>query len=455
MLEKIIAKLENKNIAILGFGREGKSTYTFIRKHMGNIPLTIVDKKDYSDDELVKDDANLTFVSGDNYLDDLNKYDLIMKTPGISLKDIHNEQVLNKITSQIELVLEVNRQNIIGITGTKGKSTTSSLTYEVIKAQNPNVYLMGNIGVPVLSEIDNIQKDSLLVIEMSSHQLEFLKYSPHIGCILNLYQDHLDHAGNVDHYYNIKMNMFRNQTNKDYAFYSSDNEELNKRVKELKPHSLLTDIRFDDKDIHPNCIRLKNHKYVFINQRLVYEDGKRNIIGDHNLKNIMFVLGIAHILGLDLNKAQETISNFKGLKYRMEYIGTNNDVKYYNDTIATIPEATMNAINAIGDVDTLIFGGLDRHIDYTKFTEFLSTCNVSNLVCMPTTGTNIGNILKENTNKNILFANTLDEAYALSQKYTKKGHSCLLSPAAASYEFFKNFEEKGAAFESIVKQNKN
>ena len=454
MLEKIIAKLKNKNIAILGFGREGKSTYTFIRKHLGDIPLTIVDKKDYSSDELVKDDNNITFVSGDTYLDNLDQYDLIMKTPGISLKDIHNEEALKKITSQIELILEVNRQNIIGITGTKGKSTTSSLTYEVIKAQNPNVFLLGNIGVPVLSEIEEIQSDSILVIEMSSHQLEFLKYSPHIGCILNLYQDHLDHAGNVDHYYNIKLNMFRNQTSKDYGLYSSDNEELNKRVHEVNPKSTLYDIRFDELDKHQNSIRIKDKKYVFINNRLIYEDGKRNIIGDHNLKNIMFVLGIANILGLDLKKAADTISKFKGLKYRMEYIGKVNDIAYYNDTIATIPEATMNAINAIGNVDTLIFGGLDRHIDYTNFTEFLRTCNVSNLICMPTTGTNIGNVLKEKTTKNILFANTLEEAYNLSQKYTKKGNSCLLSPAAASYEFFKNFEEKGAAFEEIVNKNK-
>ena len=450
MIDKILNKLRNKNIAILGFGREGKSTYEFIRKHLGDIPLTIVDKKDYSNDELVVNDNNITFIFGDTYLDNLNQFDLIMKTPGISLKDIKDENVLSKITSQIELVLEVNRENIIGITGTKGKSTTSSLTYEVIHDQNPNVYLMGNIGIPVLAELDDVKEDSLLVIEMSSHQLEFLKYSPHIGCILNLYQDHLDHAGNVDHYYNIKLNMFRNQSNKDYGFYSSDNEELNKRVKEVKPRSLLTDIRFDDKDIHPNCIRIKDNKYVFINNRLVYTDGKRNIIGNHNLKNIMFVLGIANLLGLDLNKAADTISKFKGLKYRMEYINTVNDIKYYNDTIATIPEATMNAIEAINDVDTLIFGGLDRHIDYSKFIDYLINCNVNNLICMPTTGTNIGNILKEKTNKNVLFANTLDEAYNLSQKYTKKGNSCLLSPAAASYEFFKNFEEKGAAFESIV-----
>jgi UDP-N-acetylmuramoylalanine--D-glutamate ligase len=137
----------------------------------------------------------------------------------------------------------------------------------------------------------------------------------------------------------------------------------------------------------------------------------------------------------------------------MEYIGTYNDISYYNDTIATIPAATINAVGAIKNVDTLIFGGMDRGIDYNEFIKFLEESNISNLVCMPTTGTNLGKILEEKTNKNIYFVNTLEEAYDVASSKTKKGYSVLLSPAAASYEFFKNFEEKGRAFEEIVKNN--
>ena len=182
----------------------------------------------------------------------------------------------------------------------------------------------------------------------------------------------------------------------------------------------------------------------------MYTDTERKLLGDHNLKNIMFVLTIAHLLNLDLDKAKETIKEFNGLKYRMEYIGKYNNIHYYNDTIATIPDATINAVKAIKNVDTLIFGGMDRKIDYSEFIEFLKNSEISNLICMPTTGTNIGKLLEE-TSKNILYASTLEEAYELSKKYTNEGMSCLLSPAAASYEFFKNFEEKGARFESIVK----
>lgn len=443
--EEIVKKLTGKNIAILGFGKEGKSTFNFIRKHLPDMPLTILDKA-----SITVDDDKLTIVSGDDYLNDLEKYDLIIKSPGISLKDIDYSKIQNKITSQLELLLEVNRKNIIGITGTKGKSTTTSLMYEVLKAQRDNVFLLGNIGVPVFDMIEEYNDKSLLVIEMSSHQLEFVKNSPHIAVILNLFQDHLDHDGSLEHYHNNKMNIFKYQTADDYAIYADDNEYLNAKMKTLNTDATKFNVRFDDENIFGNSVRIKNDK-VFINNELVYTDGERNLIGNHNLKNIMFVLTICKILGLDFEKARETILSFKGLKYRMEYIGTYHNIKYYNDTIATIPAATENAIEAIGDVDTLIFGGLDRGIDYKEFIDFLKNSKINNLICMPSTGTNIGHLLENCTTKNIKYVQTLEEANAMVLQYTTPGKSCLLSPAAASYEYFKNFEEKGKAFETIVK----
>lgn len=445
--EEIVKKLVGKNIAILGFGKEGKSTYNFIRKHLPDISLTVLDKA-----AITVDDDKVTIVSGDGYLNNLEKYDLIIKSPGISLKDIDYSKIQDKITSQLELLLEVNRKNIIGITGTKGKSTTTSLMYEVLKAQRDNVFLLGNIGVPVFDMIDEYNDKSLLVIEMSSHQLEFVKNSPHIAVILNLFQDHLDHDGSLEHYHNNKMNIFKYQTADDYAIYADDNEYLNAKMKILNTAATKFNVRFDDENIFGNAVRIKKDK-VFINDELVYTDGERNLIGNHNLKNIMFVLTICKILGLDFEKARETILSFKGLKYRMEYLGTYHNIKYYNDTIATIPAATENAVEAIGDVDTLIFGGLDRGIDYKEFIEFLKNSNINNLICMPSTGTNIGHLLEECTTKNIKYVQTLEEANAMALKYTTSGKSCLLSPAAASYEYFKNFEEKGKAFEEIVKDN--
>ena len=453
MIDRIISKLKDKKLAILGFGKEGKSTYSFIRKYLKDIHLTIIDMKDISNDEVFVGDNNVDFICGENYLSNLEIYDYIIKAPGVSLKDVKDIKVKEKVTSQLELLLEVNRDNIIGVTGTKGKSTTSSLLYEVFKDQNYDVYLLGNIGVPVLDNIELYKDDTLLVIEMSSHQLEFIEVSPHIGIVLNLFQDHLDHAGDLKHYHDNKMRMFKFQNENDIALYGDDNKYLHDRVVNDGYKSIFYDIRFDDSVGNENSVRIKD-KSIYLNNELLYVDGKRNLLGDHNLNNIMFIMTVAKLKGLDLEKAKETISNFKGLKYRMECVGSFNDITYYNDTIATIPEATINAIKAIGNVDTLIFGGMDRHIEYGEMIDFLEKSSITNLVCMPTTGFIIGNILKEKCDKNIFFVNTLEEAYQVSKVNTAKGMSCLLSPAAASYEFFKNFEEKGKAFEEIVRGDK-
>lgn len=451
MYKKIINKLKDKSLAILGFGKEGKSTYSFIRKYLPDKHLTILDLNDVSNNELLIDDNNLDIVCGEHYLDNLNAYDYIIKAPGISLKDLSDEKIKEKITSQLELLLEVNSKNIIGITGTKGKSTTSSLIYEVFKDQDKDVYLLGNIGVPVLDNIDDYKDDTILVIEMSSHQLEFIKVSPHIGIILNLFQDHLDHDGDLEHYHNNKMNMFKYQKSDDISIYGDDNEYLHSRIINGNYKGIFYDVRFDDSVGCEHSIRVKDNK-IYMNNEVLYTDGNRNLLGQHNLNNIMFVVAVCKLKNLDLEKASETIKKFKGLKYRMECIGTYDDITYYNDTIATIPEATISAIEALKDVDTLIFGGMDRHIEYDSLINYLEDSNINNLICMPTTGFTIGNILKDKCDKSIFFVNTLEEAYETAKKHTMKGKICLLSPAAASYEYFKNFEEKGKAFEDIVRR---
>ncbi|MBR4262043.1 MAG: UDP-N-acetylmuramoyl-L-alanine--D-glutamate ligase [Bacilli bacterium] len=448
MKDKIIEKFRNKNIAILGFGKEGISTYKFLREGLKDEKITIIDKVDKSNDEMFKDDKNVFFISGDNYLDNLDKFDYIVKSPGVNIKDIDISSFKERITSQLELLLEVYRDNIIGVTGTKGKSTTSSLIYEVLKDQGKDTYLVGNIGIPVLSEIDKYKKDTILVIEMSTQQLEFVKTSPHIGMILNLFQDHLDLTGTLEHYHNNKMNMFRYQNENDIAMYSSDNDYLIAKMKEYDYKAIKYDVRFDYENITDNSIRIKDGK-VYLGKELIYEDGERKLIGDHYLKDIMFVMGVAKILGLDLEKAKESIANFGGLKYRMECIGKYDGIIFYNDTIATIPEATINAIKALKTVDSLIFGGMDRNIDYSEFVKFLENSEISNLICMPTTGNKIGKLLEKK--KKVFYADTLEKAHEIAVKETKKDMICLLSPAAASYEFFKNFEEKGKKFEEIVK----
>jgi len=440
MQNEIINKLRNySNIAILGFGKEGMSTYNFIRRYDESIKLTIVDGK-----EIDVSNLSASYKKYNGVDTDLEEFDLIIKSPGIPIIGFRKE-IVSKMYSQMELLLEFYRKNVIGVTGTKGKSTTVSLLYNVFKDQTDKVCLVGNIGVPVLDKIEEFN-DSIIIAEMSSHQLETVDFSPHIGVILNLYSDHLDHAGTVENYHNSKMNIVRYQDNDDYAIYDADNYYLSKQdFSKIKSNKLTV-------STNKGTIYLDDDKIYLNDQFLLNKnDIKTNLIGEHNLKNIMFVILISQLYKLDLNKVLESIKKFKPLSHRIEYVGKYNDINFYDDAIATIPDATINAVKALKNVDTLIFGGMDRHIDYNLLIEYLNTGVVRNLICMPTTGYMVADKL---TNKdiNIYKIESLEEAVKLAKEVTEKEKICLMSPAAASYEYYKNFEEKGNAYQEFVKE---
>lgn len=448
MCNEIINYLSGKNIAILGFGLEGISTYNFIRKY-SNMNLTIIDKNDISNthSDILGGDTNITIISGDNYLVNLALYDLVIKSPGVILKEIDTSLI--NITSQLELLLEVDKKNVIGITATKGKSTTVSLMYNILKDQHYDVRLLGNIGKPIFDEIETFKEDTLIVVEASALQLEFVNISPHISAIINLYEDHLDHSGSVKHYHENKLNIFKYQDSKDYAIYCSDIEPLNSYINDSYK-SLKYRVQMNNKDITHNTTYV-NDDYVYINNDKIYNiNSKRNLIGEHNLRNIMITLTIANILNLDMDKTINTINKFKGLEHRLELVGNYNDVIYYNDSIATIPNATINGIEALKKVNTLIFGGMDRGIEYQELVEYLNTGKVKHLICMPTTGHKVGKLIT-NSDVFVYMVDTLEAAVLKAKEVTEKNTICLMSPAASSYEYFKNYIEKGNAYKKLVK----
>lgn len=439
MYNKILEHLKNKKIAIVGFGREGKSTYKFIRKYLNNQELEILDgnEKLLELNEELKNDKNLKIITGKNYLDNLEKYDLIIKSPGVKFKDLDISKFEDKITSQLGLTLDFYKQNVIGITGTKGKSTTTSLIFKVLKDQGYDAYLLGNIGIPIFDYIEKFNENSKLVIEMAALQLEYVKTSPHIGIILNLFEEHLDFFKSKEHYFLAKLNMFKYQDNSDYGLYTSSNETLDKYVQNGNYITNLIDINKE--------FKIENN-YVFYDNKKIYDsNSERLLLGKHNLTNIMFVLRLSELLKLDLQKTINTINQFKPLEHRMEYVATINGVKYYNDAIATIPEATINCVEALKDVDTIIFGGMDRGIDYNDLIDFFNKSKIKNFICMPDTGYKIG---KEIKSKNVYMVETLEDAVKKAKEVTK--NICVMSPAASSYNAFKNFEEKGRIYKELV-----
>ena len=452
MVEGLIEFLKDKNIIILGFGMEGETTYNFIRNHLPNQKLTIADMNEViiEDYPYLEEDKNTTLILGKNYLDNLDKYDVIIKTPGLSLKDIDISTFKDKITSQLELVMEYLNVYSIGITGTKGKSTTSTLMYQVIKDQGKDVMLLGNIGEPIFNRIDQMNEDTILVLEMSSHGLEFVKRSPNISILLNAFEEHLDHYVSLEKYIEAKFNIAKYQKDTDTFIYNFDNKLMNEIGYKHRENDIAVSILEEPNT--KNKVFLKEDDIYLNNELLFNKNLEMNLKGMHNINNIMFVITAAKILNLDIEKALETVSKFEPLEHRMEFVATINGVSYYNDSIATIPEATMNGVNAIKNINTLIVGGKDRGVNLQELIEFLGNSDIENIICLHTTGEYIYNKL-EKSDKNLFKVNNMESAVKIAKKVTKSGTNCLLSPAAASYGFFKNFKERGEIFKKCVMEN--
>lgn len=450
MIEDLLNYLENKRILILGFGKEGESTYRLLRKHFPEKNLFIADKNMnlLNDKVELVEDPYLEVSLGENYLNGIEEYDLIIKAPGISLKDVDLSNIENKITSQLELFFEFLEVYTIGITGTKGKSTTSSLMYKVLIDQGKDVFLLGNIGEPIFNSIEEMTNESIVVLELSSHALEFVKKSPNIAILLDIYEEHLDHYKSFEKYIEAKFNVAKFQKETDFLIYNYDNENMKNYGFNYKENDYA--VSMETKPEEKNNIYLEKD-YICINDEktmYIYED--MNLKGMHNINNIMFILAACDILNLNIEEAINSIKNFKPLEHRMEFFATVNGVDYYNDSIATIPESTINAVNALKNVNTILVGGNDRGVDLSELIDFLRNHEtIENIICLPKTGEYIRDGLV-GSNKKVEFFEDLEHAVAWAKHITKKNTICLLSPAASSYGYFKNFEERGRLFKQYV-----
>ena len=450
MIEKLLEYLENKRILILGFGKEGESTYKLLRKYFPEKNLFIADKNmnllnekiDLMEDEFVE--VSL----GENYLNGIEEYDLIIKAPGISLKNVDLTNIKDKITSQLELFFEFVKVYTIGVTGTKGKSTTSSLMYKVLIDQGKDAFLLGNIGEPIFCSIEEIKKDSIVVLELSSHALEFVKKSPNIAILLDIYEEHLDHYKSFEKYVEAKFNVAKFQNESDYLIYNYDNENMKEYGFSYKENDYA--ISLENIPDSKNKAYLENDVIYCNGKELMSSKEEMNLKGTHNINNIMFILSVCDILNLDIKKAVSSIKEFKSLEHRMEFVASINNVSYYNDSIATIPESTMNAVDALKNVNTILVGGNDRGVDLTELIEYLR-CHktIENIICLPKTGEYIKEGLA-GSEKQVEFFEDLKSAVAFAKKVTKENTICLLSPAASSYGYFKNFEERGKLFKEFV-----
>jgi len=446
--------LRDKKILILGYGREGQSTYKLIRGYFPEQVLTIADQRSDVQCMFHEEDRFLSFQLGEDYLNQLMIFDMIIKTPGISLRDMPEVALSGKITSQTDLFLRAFYRQVIGVTGTKGKSTTSSLIYHIMHAAGHEVLFVGNIGLPPFEIIHNLRQSTSIVFELSSHQLEFISRAPHISILLNLFQEHLDHYTSLKAYHLAKWNIASAQQPDDFFIYNAENKDILALMQKQKPSSQLLPYALSPSEsygIFPEAGEIVL-KMAEISTRLFRSDIPRAIPGDHNLMNAIAAATACHLAGVSAQAIAEGISSFKGLPHRIEFVGIYDDVSYYNDSIATIPEATIEAILTLRDVDTLILGGFDRGIDYSALVDFIADSVISNIIFIGEAGRRIHSVMHQTNSLKMMFlATDYEEVVSLARQNTAKGKICLLSPAAASYDMFRNFEDRGDLYKKIVK----
>ena len=431
MFDLILNRLRGKRILILGFGREGRSSLHFVQKYLPEATVAIADKN-------TMDGVRH---SGDRYLEAMYDYDIVIKTPGISLKDFDTRGV--EITSQTDLFLSQFHAQTIGISGTKGKSTTTSLIYHLLKSSGRDAILTGNIGIPCFDIMEEIKPESIVVYELSAHQLEYVHNSPRVGVLLNVFEEHLDHFGTFERYKSAKINLLRFMGEDDTAII---HDALLSDTLDLFVNSKVFSLYDFDDEIDRTALPLK---------------------GEHNYLNVKAALLACDAYGVDYRELVPYLYTFKPLEHRLEPVGTFDGVVFVNDSISTIPQAAISACEALQRVDFLLLGGFDRGIDYQPLVDYLKAHPVPHLLFTGKAGERMMQLMDGISTSSMtcntkvpepvegpkyFYYSSMEEAFAYISLHAQPGDVCLLSPAASSYDQYKNFEERGGKFKRLAQQ---
>ncbi|MCQ2459492.1 MAG: UDP-N-acetylmuramoyl-L-alanine--D-glutamate ligase [Ruminococcus sp.] len=428
---------DGKSVCILGFGREGKSTYRILDKYCTPKSIAVADLFDV-DREKNGLPENIELICGEDYQKSLDRFDIVFKSPGIVLEK-HPSEHKCEISSETQVFFTVFREQIIGITGTKGKSTVTSLIYHILSENGRDSRICGNIGIPVFDIAEGVTDETAIVCELSCHQLEYMTVSPSKAVFLNLYEEHLDHYGTMENYYNAKKNIYLHQQNNDTLWINS---ELDRKA---VPSKAVTVSNSDE-----------NADLVIKNASAKSSDGNSyaipvddiKLLGIHNHYNIGIAWDVCrnYVSEEEFTKA---LASFCPLAHRLEYAGTFKGIRWYDDSISTACATAIEALKSVPNADTILIGGMDRGIDYTTLADYLSSHDY-NVICMEASGKRVYDMIKTPDRDNIRYVPHLEDAVKLASEITAEGKSCVMSPAAASYGIFKNFEERGDVFKSLV-----
>lgn len=436
------------NLPLIDYFYNKRSKVTvFDSRNIEQIPIDIINKaKNY----------NMQIFTGKEYLTNLNGYDLILRSPSClpTVKELVEEEKRGAIvTTEIELLMKICPCKIIGVTGSDGKTTTTTLVSEIIKAAGYKCHLGGNIGIPLFTKLNEIMPEDIVVLELSSFQLMEMDISPEIAIITNITPNHLNVHKDYNEYIEAKKNIFKNQDKDSILVLNYDNELTRNCAKEAKGNVIF----FSSKE------KLENGYIVDGKVIKKCEDSIRKHIVDtkdvqikgvHNFENICAALAATSKL-VEEQVAVDTIKKFKGVSHRIEFVKEIDDVKWYNDSASTSPTRLISALNAFeNEKIVLIAGGADKNLDYTPVAKPILD-KVETLILIGETAPKIFDVVKkeeeiQNININILMAKTLDQAVEIAKNKAKQNEVVLFSPASTSFDMFKNMYERGDNFKKIV-----
>ncbi|MBT4917561.1 UDP-N-acetylmuramoyl-L-alanine--D-glutamate ligase [Candidatus Peregrinibacteria bacterium] len=453
---------QRSKIAILGYGAEGRAIYNYLYDK-GYHELTVCDQ---DVDLKAKLGDGVSAHLGESYLHDLDQFDVVFRSPGVKYLEPGIQAAIAKgvdVTSSTAYFLDQRPCKVVGVTGTKGKGTTCTLIHEMLKASGMDSHVAGNIGDPAISLLNITDADSVVVLELSSFQLQDMKASPDFAVLLNTTEDHLDYHADKDEYMRAKEALLAHQKSEDVAVLNKDYEYVKFYEPVVKGMTKFVSVKEE----------LKEGAYVENDEIYYSEKGKKEkvckvsdvaLIGSHNLENIMPSIVIAKTMGVDMKHIKKVIKGFEGLPNRLEFVKEVKKIKFYNDSFSTGPITSMAAVDSFEDPTILIAGGYDKGLNYNEWAlKILTKPSLKIVILMGDTASIMEDAIVEADEKlgeaegsptQVLRRQNLEESVLTAFAEAEEGGVVVMSPAAASFDQFENYKERGKAFVGYVKKLK-
>lgn len=451
----------HKKVLIAGAGKSGVCAARLLQKKGTDIVFYDGNKDVDIDDLLSKLESrdNVSVVLGDINDVILSDIDLMIISPGISIESEIAQKVSDRnipIWGEVELAYQCGAGHLAAITGTNGKTTTTSLVGEIFKNYSGNSYTVGNIGIPYTDVADSLNDDSYIALEVSSFQLETIdEFHPQVSAVLNITPDHLDRHHNMENYASVKFDVCINQTEEDYIILNYDDPVTREMANDPKVKAKV--IYFSRQEILENGVYQRGDA-LYINdagvEKKVIDNSELVLLGGHNVENYLAGIAIAYYMGIPMENIVSVLKTFKGVEHRIEFVEEINGIAYYNDSKGTNPDAAIKGIQAMNRRTVLIGGGYDKGVPFDEWIKAFDG-KVKKLVLLGQTANIIAETAKKYGFEDIVFVDSLLEAVKVSTEIAEAGDAVLLSPACASWGMFDNYEQRGDMFKEYVRQLKS